>query len=126
MGAFGLRRVLAGILLGAAVAASLLGVAAGSWPAAALSALLFGAYVMTISALISVWSSLVFPERPSAGFSAALVSFALGSILAPAAAGFLAGIYGLGAVFVLSGTVALLTLLAGPRKDPHPAEGGAG
>ncbi len=125
MGAFGLRRVLAGVMLCAALAASLLGVAPGWWPAAALSALLFGAYVMTISALVSVWSSLVFPERPSAGFSAALISFAAGSILAPAAAGALAAAHGLGAVFVLSGAVALLTPLAGPRKDPRPPEGGA-
>lgn len=126
MGAFGLRRVLAGVLLCAAVAASLLGLAPGWWPAAALSALLFGAYVMTISALVSVWSSLVFPERPSAGFSAALVSFAFGSILAPAAAGALAAAHGLGAAFVLSGAVALLTLLASPRTDPCLRESDAG
>lgn len=117
MNRFGLGRVLATILFAAAAATILLGVAPGSWAAATVSAVMFGAYVMTISALLSVWSSLVFPERPSAGFSVALGSFAVGSILAPVSMGFVAGAYGYGVVFLISGAIATLTMLVRPEKQ---------
>lgn len=113
---FGLRTALRAILFSAALATSLLSIAPGSWPVVVLSAVLFGAYVMTISALISVWSSLVFPGRPSTGFSAALIAFAIGSILAPASMGLPAGTYGYGVVFLLSGTVAALTMFVRPTE----------
>lgn len=103
--------------LGEVLAATiLLGIAPGSWVAATVSAVMFGAYVMTISALLSVWSSLVFPERPSAGFSVALGTFAVGSILAPVSMGFVAGAYGYDVVFSISGTIATLTILVPPGK----------
>lgn len=113
---FGLGRVLMAILSCAAASTVLLGVAPGSLPAAAVSALLFGAYVMTISALLSVWSSLVFPESPTSGFSAVLVALAVGSILAPISMGFLAGAYGYDAIFLISATVAALTAFARPAS----------
>lgn len=112
----GLRKVLAAILFAAAAATILLGVAPGSWAAATVSAVMFGAYVMTISALLSVWSSLVFSERPSAGFSAALGAFAVGSILAPVSMGFVAGTHGYGMVFMISGATATLTMLVRPKE----------
>lgn len=121
VGRFGLGRVLTATLLSAAVASALLGVAPGLWPVAAISAALFGAYVMTMAALLSVWSSLVFPERPSMGFSAALVAFSAGSILAPVSMGFLAGAYGYGVVFLVCGGIAVLTVFAGPGKGPSGA-----
>ena len=114
---FGLNRVLKTTLLSAAVAAALLGVAPGLWPVVAVSALLFGAYVMTMAALLSVWSSLVFPERPSMGFSVALIVFAVGSILAPASTGILAGAYGYGPVFLGVGVIAAFTALIAPAKE---------
>ncbi len=106
---FGLKTVLTAALLSAAVASILLGVAPGLWPVAAVSAALFGAHVMMMAALLSVWSSLVFAERPSMGFSAALLVFAAGSILSPASLGILAGVYGYGIVFLIVGAVAALT-----------------
>ncbi len=111
----GLRRVLAVILLSAALSTVLLGVAPGSLAAAILSAALFGAYVMMISALLAVWSSRVFPEGPSAGFSAALIALAVGSVLAPASMGLIAGAFGYQTVFLICGAIAALTVIVRPR-----------
>lgn len=118
---FGLRKVLTTILFSSAVATTLLGIAPGSWAAATISALLFGAYVMSISALLAVWSSRVFPERPSTGFSAALLILALGSVLAPVSMGVVAGAYGYSVVFLSLGAIAALTMLAHPVEGPSQA-----
>lgn len=108
---FGHGNVLRAVLFSGVVAATLLGIAPGLWPVATISALLFGVYVMTMAALISVWSSLVFPESPSTGFSATLLTLALGSVLAPVSMGVLAAAYGYGVVFLLCGAIAMLTML---------------
>ena len=75
---YGLGRVLLVTLAFLCIAVSLLGVAPTSSPAVVASAALFGAGVMLMSALLSVWSSTVFPERPSTGFSATLFVFGWG------------------------------------------------
>lgn len=123
---FGIRRVLPLILFSLAASLSMLGAAPNSWPSVMASAALFGACVMTISALLAFWSSRVFPERPSAGFTAALLLFALGSIAGPALAGIFAARFGLGTVFVASGCVALLTALVSPREGKAYAREAAG
>lgn len=66
------------------------------------------------SALMSVWSSSVFPERPSAGFSAALLVFAAGSVPGPAVLGAFGGRFGLEAAFVVAAALALSNLLVRP------------
>jgi MFS family permease len=93
---FGLRLTLAATLVALGLAAGLLGLAPGSLPAVAASAVLFGSGTMFMSALLSVWSSDVFRERPSTGFSAALLLFGIGSVAGPAVAGAAAERYGLG------------------------------
>lgn len=61
------------------------------WPALAwavgLSAVLQGAFVMMMSAVLSVWSDRLFPALPSASFTAALVAMAAGSVVGPVLAG---------------------------------------
>ena len=114
---FGLRRTLAATLVALGVASGLLGVAPGSLPAVAASAALFGTGVMFMSALLSVWSSDVFRERPSAGFSAALLLFGVGSTVGPAAAGAAADRYGLGGIFLLIGALAISTALVRPAQE---------
>ena len=114
---FGLRRTLAATLVTLGVAAGLLGVAPGSLSAVAASAVLFGSGVMFMSALLSVWSSDVFRERPSTGFSAALLLFGLGSITGPAVAGATADRYGLGGVFLLVAALAISTALVRPASE---------
>ena len=111
---FGLRRVLAATLSSLGVAAGLLGLAPGWLPAVGASAVLFGAGTMVMSALLSVWSSAVFRERPSTGFSAALLLFGTGSVVGPGAAGAFAGNFGLGAVFLVAAALALATAFVRP------------
>lgn len=113
---FGLRRTLAATLVALGVAAGLLGVAPGSLPVVAASAVLFGSGVMFMSALLSVWSSDVFRERPSTGFSAALLLFGIGSILGPAAVGAAAERYGLGGLFLLVGALSLSAAFIRPAS----------
>ena len=111
---FGLRRVLRATLASLGVAAGLLGLAPGWLPAVGVSAVLFGAGTMLMSALLSVWSSAVFRERPSTGFSAALLLFGAGSVVGPGAAGAFADGFGLDAAFLLTATLALATTFVRP------------
>jgi predicted MFS family arabinose efflux permease len=125
MARFGLRRVLVVTLLCLGISASLLG-AVPTWSAAVFfSAALYGASVMLMSALLSVWSSTVFLEQPSTGFSATLLLFGIGSIVGPASLGAFAGEFGLGAAFLVSAALALLTIVAAlvrPVKgQEHPS-----
>ena len=108
---FGLRRVLMVVLISQGVSAFLLGAAPTWWPAVGISAVLFGADVMLMSALLAMWSSWVFAGQPSTGFSATLVLAGAGSVVGPAALGAFAGEFGLGAAFLLAGTISLSTIL---------------
>ena len=65
---------------------------------------------MLMSALLSVWSSTVFDERPSEGFTAALLFFGVGGIVGPAVLGALGGAFGLGTAFVVAAAVMFLNL----------------
>jgi predicted MFS family arabinose efflux permease len=114
---FGLRRTLAATLVSLGVAAGLLGLAPGSLPAVAASAVLFGSGVMFMSALLSVWSSAVFRERPSTGFSAALLLFGVGSIAGSAVVGAAADRYGLGGIFLVVAALAISTALIRPASE---------
>ena len=114
---FGLSRTLAGTLVALGVAAGLLGLAPGSLAAVGASAVLFGAGVMFMSALLSVWSSDVFRERPSTGFSAVLLLFGIGSIAGPALVGAAVDRYGLGSMFLLVAALSILTSLVRPAQD---------
>lgn len=83
---------------------------------------------MVMSALLSVWSSAVFAERPSTGFSVVLLLFGMGCVVGPAAAGTLAGGLGLEIVFLLAAMLALATTLATafvrPGTNRHDREPG--
>lgn len=111
---FGLRAVLVGIMVSLGVAACLLGIAPGAWLAVGASAGLYGADVMLGSALLSVWSSMVFPMQPSTGFSATLVLFGAGSVMGPALLGVFAGSFGLAASFIVAAVLSLITALVRP------------
>lgn len=123
---FGLRPTLRAVLLCLGLGAGLLGLAPGAWPAVGASAILYGAGVSLFSALMSVWSSSVFPERPSAGFSAALLVFAAGSVPGPAALGAFGGRFGLEAAFLVAAALAFSNLLVRPigRAAEHGRGGG--
>jgi MFS family permease len=72
---------------------------------------------MLMSALLSLWSSAVFEERPSEGFTAALIFFGIGGIVGPAALGALGGAFGLQTAFLLAAALILLNLpIRAPKK----------
>lgn len=124
VGRLGLRPVLAGALTVLAAGIALLGLAPGSWAAVAGSAALYGPGFMTMSALLAVWSSAVFPDRPSAGFTATLLLLAAGSVAGPATLGVLAGALDLPALFLVAAALTLLGLLAAaPRGGAREATG---
>ncbi|MGB3683025.1 MAG: MFS transporter [Rubrobacteraceae bacterium] len=109
---FGLRPTLAACFVSLGFVGLFLGFAPASWAAVGASAAFLGAGVMCTSALLSVWSSLLFPERPSTGFSVALLFVGVGSIVGPVALGALAGHSGLAAAFLVAGVLAFLTASA--------------
>ncbi len=118
---FGLRSTLAVCFVSIGIVGLLLGSAPASWAAVGVSAAFLGAGVMCTSALLSVWSSLLFPEQPSTGFSAALpeqpstgfsaalLFLGIGTIVGPVILGAFAGHSGLDAAFLVAGALALLT-----------------
>ena len=105
----GLVPTLLAILACLVAACALLGVAPGEVVAAGLSAALYGVGVMAMSSLLALWSSLVFPEQPSTGFSATLLLFGVGCVAGPAALGALGGRFGLAAAFLVAAGITLLT-----------------
>ncbi|CAN5310872.1 hypothetical protein BH18ACT10_BH18ACT10_07890 [soil metagenome] len=109
---FGFSRVLLGTSLSLCAACVLLAFGAGSLPASGASAALYGVGVMTMSSLLAIWSSLVFHEQPSTGFSATLFAFGVGCVAGPATLGAYAERYGLDAAFLVSAAVLLPTAVA--------------
>ncbi|MDQ1051893.1 MFS transporter [Streptomyces sp. V4I2] len=125
---YGLHRVHTGLFSGIAVALALLGLAPGSPPAVALSALLYGPCFMAGSGILAVWSYRVFPERPSAGFSVTVFFLGLGTIAGPALLGAYAELHGLRAAFLLTAGAAALALACAPsrtarRHERHHGQG---
>ncbi|NUK08520.1 MFS transporter [Streptomyces lunaelactis] len=117
---YGLRRVHAGLFAGIAAAVALLGLAPGSLPAVAVSALLYGPCFMAGSGILAVWSYRVFPERPSAGFSVTVFFLGLGTIAGPALLGAYAELHGLRAAFLVTAGVAALALVCAPTRNVLP------
>jgi predicted MFS family arabinose efflux permease len=107
---FGLGGTLRFTLLCLGAGSMLLGIAPGSVAVVGVAAVLYGAGVMLMSALLSLWSSRVFPGRPSQGFTAALLFFGVGGVVGPAVLGAVGGAFGLGSAFVVAAVVILLNL----------------
>lgn len=135
----GMRGAQRGLFLAMASGIALLGVAPQAIAAVAASGLLFGPAFMAGSGLLAVWAYQVFPERPSAGFSATVFFVGIGTIVGPATLGAFADRYTLGAAFLLTAAIAVSTLLARPgraaasashdrrprsRREPRPGQDG--
>lgn len=118
----GLGTVVAAALTLFAAAIATLGFAPGSWASLIVSALLYGPSFMMISALLALWSSTAFPERPSAGFTAALLLLAVGAVTGPATLGAAAEAVGLRATFLAAAALTLAGLVGAlphQRLNPH-------
>jgi predicted MFS family arabinose efflux permease len=85
----GLSPLLAMIFAAFALSLIIIAVTPTAWPAVLASAGLHGAAVMMVSAALSFWSLRAFPGAGTAGFTAALIAVAAGSIAGPALAGVL-------------------------------------
>ena len=110
----GLRRPLAISLL--LVAASMLALQAvpGSLPGALGSAALFGIGFTVGFALLVMWSQQVFADRPTTGFTVAIVCIAAGFIAGPSLFGLLATHLDRAAALLVSATPALLAAALPP------------
>jgi predicted MFS family arabinose efflux permease len=120
---FGLRYTLAACFVSLGVVGLLMGFVPAAWASVGFSAAFLGVGIMCTSALLSVWSSLLFPERPSTGFSAVLLFLGIGTIVGPVALGTFAGHFGLDAAFLVAGALALLTapVAALARTSGYPS-----
>ncbi len=118
---YGLRRPLAISLL--LVGASMLALQAvpGSLPGALGSAALFGIGFTVGFALLVMWSQQVFADRPTTGFTVAIVCIAAGFIAGPSLFGLLATHLDRTAALLISATPALLAA----ALPPAPVDRGA-
>ncbi|WGH77556.1 MFS transporter [Jannaschia ovalis] len=101
-------------LVFAAGSGSLLSIALlpGSWVGLVASAGLQGIFVMMTSAILAFWSDRLFPERPSLGFTAAILAMAAGSVAGPALAGLASDAFGGRAMFLAAALLPGLAALS--------------
>lgn len=116
----GLRLSLIAFLTALGVATGVLGAAPTSWVALGISAALFGASFMGLSALLVTWTSTVFPDQPGTGFSATQVFLAVGTIAGPALMGVVAGRFSMETAFIATALLALITVLVRPLEEVRP------
>ncbi|WP_158001925.1 MFS transporter [Pseudorhizobium pelagicum] len=116
----GLRMVLLVLFSGSAASLLLLGFLPGSWAGTLASAALQGICVMCLSAIYSFWSQRLFPDIPAESFTAVLMLYAAGSVIAPPVAGQLGSALGLGPTLALFGAVSIGSLLLVRRVQEAP------
>jgi MFS family permease len=117
----GTRRLARWYLLALLAAVSASWGARPAWVAAAVSALVFGAMTLSVTAILGLWTTDVFAARPSAGFGAVDVVCGVGQMLGPAAFGLLGDAAGLRLAFLAAAVVALAALLTRPRRQRVPS-----
>ncbi|MFP4514371.1 MAG: MFS transporter [Acidimicrobiales bacterium] len=117
---YGLRGPLAVMLVLVGGSSLVLLVAPGSVVAAMGSAAMFGLGFTTGFAFLVMWSQQVFHDRPTTGFTLAIVFVATGFVIGPALFGVLATRLGRPEALLTSAVPALLVALVPPsREDRH-------
>ncbi|MEV6823652.1 MFS transporter [Amycolatopsis sp. NPDC051102] len=111
----GLRPVFVAAQIVLAASTAILWLAPAGWEFALASPLLYGAGFMVGGTLLSVWSSTVFDDHPTRGFSVVVVFITLGAALGPATLGLVVDHAGLATAFAVVTLLALATLVALPR-----------
>ena len=113
----GVRRPLAVMLVLISGSSVVLVIAPGSTVAALGSAGLFGVGFTTGFALLVMWSQHVYRDRPTTGFTLAIVFIATGFIVGPSLFGVLATRVGGDAALLVTATPALLVALVPPAPE---------
>ncbi len=113
----GVRRPLAVMLVLIAGSLLLLLLAPGSTGVAIGSAGLFGVGFTTGFALLVIWSQHVYRDRPTTGFTLAIVFIAAGFIVGPTLFGVLATRSGVNVALLVAAMPALLVALIPPRPE---------
>ncbi len=116
---FGLRRTLQLTCIAMGMSVGLLASLPDSPLALIASALVFGATFILVTGEIGIWSVHVFFSRPSAGFGATFLIFALGALIGPAVAGLATERFGLSAVFFATAVIGGSIVLLAPRREIH-------
>lgn len=114
---FGLRRCLVACLTILGISIGGLGFSSGSGVSVVVWAIAFGASYMPVAAFLVIWSGNIFHERPATGFSAVLLSLAVGSIVGPSLLGVLAGALSLKAAFWSAAALTVLCTMLRPVSD---------
>jgi predicted MFS family arabinose efflux permease len=114
---YGLRWPLAAMLALVGGSTMMLQVVPGSLFAALGSAALFGVGFTTGFALITIWSQQVFHERPTSGFTLAIVFMAAGFIIGPSLFGVLASHLGRPVALLATATPAFLVAFVPPSPE---------
>lgn len=113
---YGLKATYAVAVLTTSAALCLSGLATNTQAVVLLSGAAFGiAYIMATSQL-GAWAMKVYVERPSSGFGLTFLVFAVGAVIGPAIAGYLAEVIGIGSTFLLAGLLTLANLLYLPNS----------
>jgi predicted MFS family arabinose efflux permease len=123
---YGLRGPLAVMLVLVGGSTLVLLVAPGSVVAALGSAALFGVGFTTGFALIVMWSQQVFHDRPTTGFTLAIVFIAAGFIVGPSLFGVLATHVDRPVAVLTAAAPALLVALVPPSRHDRPEPHGPG
>jgi predicted MFS family arabinose efflux permease len=117
---YGLRRPLAVTLVVVGGSPLVLLLAPGSVVAALGSAALFGVGFTTGFALVVMWSQRVFHDRPTVGFTLAIVCIAVGFIIGPSMFGLLATRVGRPVALLAAAVPALLVAPVPPAPEDRP------
>ncbi len=117
----GIRGAMILFQLGIAVATVLLA-STGDLSAIIVSALIFGAFFVSVAASLGMWSLELFQKTPAIGFGLTFLLLSVGQFFGPLLTGLLVGSLGLQGVFLLSAAAAIsiISLLLANPKAIHP------
>lgn len=114
---FGLAKVLKWATLAIATSIASLTIASDGMLMLTMSAVVFGATFILITALYGIWSVYCFPEAPSTGFGLTFFLISAGQLISPTLAGAGAELWKMTGVFQVTAIVCLGILLLLPSQD---------
>lgn len=105
------------LMLGMGTATALFALAPGTYPVMFASAALFGASYIGLTGVVLLWSTRLFPERPSFGVGISFAAIAAGQAVGSPLVGQLIGSLSGTPVFYAWAGLALLAAIAGPPPN---------